>query len=366
MKHTRILKALAVILAISLGMALLVGCNDDEELHEVSDSTMKYLDTEIQIILYTDDTEKGEELIDAAFDEIARLEGILSRHVEGSDIMKINEKAGESEVDVNPETVELIEEAKEWGEKTEGHFDITIAPLMNRWGFDPDRTYEKIGDGGNEDSEIDFELPTEEEIEELKELVDYTKIELDTEEETVFLPEEEMELETAGIAKGYVMEGVLELIQEEGIKHALVRAGGDMTTIGDKPGDEPWVIGIMNPRESGQFATYHLDDKSMGTAGDYMRYFELDGERYSHILDPIDGRPAKGIVSATVEASTAMEIDVISTTAFVKGKDKGLEFIENLEDVEGALVDEDGVVHYSSGFEDNMAADGPASGDKIF
>ncbi|UMZ72861.1 FAD:protein FMN transferase [Natranaerofaba carboxydovora] len=361
------LKIPVFLLLIVFLTIVFVGCGDESGgYEEVTRSSFSYLDTEIQIMVHARDTEKGENAIDNAFEEIERLESILARHQADSDVNRINENAGVEEVEVNPETMELIEKAVDWGELTDGHFDVTVAPLLNRWGFGEDRLYELIGREDEEgEPEVDFEIPAEEEIEELLEYVDYQQIEINEDENTVFLPEENMQIEMAGIAKGYILEGALEVLIEEGIEYGFVRAGGDITTIGGKPDNEPWVIGIRNPREQGHYASYYLEDNSIGTAGDYVRYYELDGERYSHIVDPIEGRPARGVVSATVDAPTAMEIDVISTTSFVMGVEKGLEFIESLDDVEGALVDEEGTVHFSSGFEENMG-DGPEQGAKIF
>ena len=364
---------IVLLLIATLLITAFVGCgegdgNGDEngDYEEITRSSLSYLDTEIQIMLYVRDSEKGEDAIEKAFDEIERLEGILARHQADSDVNRINENAGVEEVEVNPETMELIKKAIEWGELTEGHFDVTVAPLLNRWGFGEDRLYELIGREDEEgEPEVDFEIPTEEEINELLEYVDYQQIEIYEDENIAFLPEEDMQIEMAGIAKGYILEGALEILIDEGIEYGFVRAGGDITTIGGKPENEPWVIGIRNPREQGHYASYYLEDNSIGTAGDYVRYFELDDERYPHIVDPIEGRPARGVVSATIDAPTAMEIDVISTTSFVMGVEKGLEFIESLDDVEGALIDEEGKVHYSSGFEDSMR-DGPEQGAKIF
>lgn len=342
----------------------LTGCGNN--LEEVSKTTPQYLDTELQIMIYAENEREGEEIIDEAFEEISRLEGILSRYESGSDIREVNENAGKEKVEVSPETIELLKEAKKWGEATEGHFDVSIAPLLNRWGFDDDNTYLDIGEKDDTgDLKVDFKIPDEEEIAEILDYVDYTKIEIDEEEETVYLPDERMELEVVGIAKGYVLQSAEEILLENGVEHGFLRAGGDIATIGGKP-DEPWIIGVTNPRDStSSFATLEIEDRAIGTAGDYMRYFMLDGQRYSHILDPKEGRPVDEVVSATIEAETVLEIDVISTIAMVKGVDEGIRFVENLDSVEGALVDKDGRIHYTSGFED-IVESGPEDGDKIF
>lgn len=273
------------------------------------------------------------------------IEKTVSRHVEGSDIFNLNQKAGIAPVIVEEYTMEILLLAKEYGEITNGSFDITISPLLSLWGF------------GEEEQRV----PKKEEILSLLPLVDYSLLELDEEAMTAFLSKEGMAVDLGGIAKGYIVDRGIEFLQLRGIENALISAGGDISVIGQRLGGGPWRIGIRDPFGSPDEhlgLILKLTDSSVDTSGSYERYFEEDGILYHHILHPSTGLPARGVVSATVVAETSAVADILSTALFVLGLEKGSELIRSLPSLEALIIAEDNQIWMSPGFQDIVNNDG--------
>jgi FAD:protein FMN transferase len=292
------------------------------------------MDTTVELRFDGSDPREAEQLKDAVFGEMARLERLLSRTVEDSDVSLINSRAGLAPAAVNPETMALIETALAYGRLSEGAFDITVAPLLDRWGF-RDRQYR---------------LPSPAEIEQALRLVDYTLVEVDPARGTVFLPAAGMSLDLGGIAKGYIVDRGLAELKKVGVSHAFLNAGGDIGLIGSRPDGTPWRIGIKDPRGDDIIRILPLaGDIAVVTSGDYERFFEQDGVRYHHILDPATGYPTRSLASVTVVAPTAVVADALSTALFVLGPERGMALIESLPGVEAVLITTDLAVLVSSG-----------------
>ena len=152
-----------------------------------------------------------------------------------------------------------------------------------------------------------------------------------------------------GIAKGYVIERGAAMLREHGIEYALLNAGGDTRVIGDRRG-QPWIVGIRHPRVAGEVVTrVPIVDEAVSTSGDYERFFEENGRRYHHIINPTTGVPTQGILSVTVIGPDATMTDGLSTTVFVLGVEAGLEIIESMPEYEAIIVDNEGKLAYSSG-----------------
>ncbi len=323
---------------------VLTGCEDEEYVDH-----RFLMDTEVEIRVEDSMSHsKAEEIVEEAFDKMEELERQFDRGTEGSDVWKINQKAGEEAVQVKPETFYLIEKGLEFGEKTGGAFDITIAPLVDLWGF-----YDGDRESSGEQEESGDALPSPGEIEEVLQLVDYSRVELDEENKKVYLPKPEMKIDLGGIAKGYIVDEAANLLEDYGIEHAMVRGGGDIRLVGDKKG-EPWVVGIRDPEAGGHLALLYLSDAGIDTSGDYERYIEVEGERYHHILDPETGYPAEELVSVTAVAPDTLRADVISTVIFVTGPEKGEELLEDFPEVEGFWYDDGGNIEYTPGLEDKL------------
>lgn len=305
------------------------------------------MSTEVQLVFYSREGRRAaDDIAQKTFEEMERFEAMFNRGLEGSEVWKINENAGVKPVKVNSHTLDLIEESLYFAVLSEGRFDITIAPLVDGWGFFP---------GVSEAA-----VPAVEKVTAARSLVDYSLLQVNPEAGEVFLPEKGMALDLGGIAKGYIVDRGMDILVGEGIEQAFLNAGGDIRVLGGKEDSEPWNIGITNPRKTGGdgtgghphnlLATIPLETSAIVTSGDYQRYFEEDGIRYHHILDPFTGFPAGTLASVTIVAPEAKVADALSTAVFVLGP-RGLELIEQLPEVEAFIVTSEMEIIYSSGLD---------------
>ncbi len=308
------------------------GCGKEER--KLS-RTIFLMDTHVDVTIYSASTQAAQTAMGAMFEEMQRLEGLLSRHIQGSDLHRINAAAGEAPVQVRPETIFVLKRALEFAALSEGAFDPTVAPLLELWGF-----------GGAAPA-----VPSVAQLARALELVDYRMVELDEELKTVFLPRRGMKLDLGGIAKGYIVDRGLELARGAG-SAAFINAGGDISVLGRKPGGGDWRIGVQDPRDSGSLvAIINLDAGSVATSGDYQRFFEVEGERFHHILDPDTGMPASGLFSVSIVAPDATTADALATSVFVLGQARGMALVEGLPGVEALIVNEKGELLLSSGLD---------------
>jgi thiamine biosynthesis lipoprotein len=323
-----------VIVAVLAALFITVFRPDDGE--KKVTRTEFLMDTIVESLIYTEDTKLGEEALTSAYREVSRLESVLDRHTSGSDIAKINEAAGSEPVPVSLNALDVIIRSLEVGELSGGAFDITIAPLIKLWGF---------GTG-------DTQIPGEAELAEALAFVDYSQVQVDRGAGTVFLPKAGIELDLGGIAKGFIVDKAVDALRDKGITSAYFDAGGDIRVLGGKPDGAPWLIGIRHPRDRrGIAATVEIRNSAIVTSGDYERYFQVNDERYHHIIDPQSGMPARGLISVTVVATDAFTADAYSTAVFVLGLEQGIALVESLPGVEAILITEDEQVHITSGLE---------------
>lgn len=280
------------------------------------------MDTVVTLQIYRGDASQIEAAVEAAFAEIERLEGKLSGWIPDSDISRINEAAGHGLVSVSPETWQIITSAQEFSRLTDGAFDITIGSLMKLWGFQSEGA----------------RVPDEAALQRCLRLVGSQQVLLDSTNAKVGLRGPGALIDLGGAAKGYAVDRAIEVLRERGVEMAVVDAGGDIGLLGRKSRGETWKIGIRHPRAPGQtIEILEIDSGAVATSGDYERYFFQDEVRYHHILDPQTGFPARGAVSVTILAKTALEADILSTAVFVLGSEKGMTLIEQLGEVEGII-----------------------------
>jgi len=238
------------------------------------------------------------------FSEIARIENLLSRYKEESEISRLN---SQGRIEASPETLYLFERSGEFWQATQGAFDITVGPLLARWGF-----YAR-----------GFRIPDDSGIEEARRLIGFDKIKIS--DNIIEFEKEGMQVDLGGIAKGYAVDSAVKKLKQAGIKSALINAGGDIYCLGDKDGS-PWRIAVKAGRDSGFTDYLELKDKAVATSGDYEQYFFIGGKQYSHILDPRSGRPAdSGISSVSVIAADCLTADALATSIFVLGEKEGRE-----------------------------------------
>jgi thiamine biosynthesis lipoprotein len=280
----------------------------------------------------TDDEPQGEEAIDAALAEVARLEDLLSEWRETSEISAVNRAAGRGPVEVGPELYAVVERSIRASELTGGAFDATFGGCGHLWDFRRERP------------------PDEDRIASCLSVVGYRRLQLDPQRSSIHLPRSGMRIGIAGIGKGYAVDRAAEVLLAHGVDDFLVDGGGDIRLAGGNL-DRPWNVGIAHPRRPGELlARLSLDGGAIVTSGDYQRYFERDGVRYHHILDPTTGRPARRSVAATVIAANATDADALATGLFVMGPERGLALVETLPDVEALMIDSDQRLRTSSGF----------------
>jgi len=290
------------------------------------------MDTVVTITLY-DWTD--ESAIDAAFREITRLENLLSVEKEGSDLDRLARAAGQDWVDIAPETQEVLELAKEYYTVSDGLLDVTAGPLIDLW---------DINNGGH--------FPSQEELDAVLPLIDSD--DLLVEEGRAYLARPGMKANLGAIAKGYIADRVKDLLVDLGVEHAVLDLGRNILLIGGKTDSTPFRIGVQDPNgeQGALLAVLEASDKSLVTSGVYERYFEHEGVRYHHILDPKTGYPAdNGLAAVSILSDDSANGDALSTTCLLLGQERGLALIESLPGVEALFVDADGTMTPSSGFD---------------
>lgn len=300
--------------------------------------TESLLHTVVQISIYH---KNQEEAMDEGIAYVKEMERLLSTNLEGSDVYRINQAAGKEAVKVDSRTFELIEQALGMGEKSQGRFDVSIGAVNNLWRI------------GSEDAR----KPSDEEIKAALPHINYKDVQLDKKNQTVAV-KEGMILELGAISKGYIADGLKRLFAEKGITTAIINLGGNVVVMGSSPvHKEGWKVGVQDPDEvrGTVVGSVYVTDGSVVTSGIYERYLEVDGVIYHHILDPETGYPVENNISGvTVFTKTSTQGDALSTTLFLLGIDKGMAFIDQLEDVEAVFVDKDRGVHLSKGLKNRF------------
>jgi thiamine biosynthesis lipoprotein len=278
----------------------------------------------------TDRRASTRSLMNEALEVIAELEGQISSWDPGSETSAVNRAAGLEPVSVGADLQELVEIAVSWAERTGGAFDVTVAPLVDLW--------KRAG--------IEGELPGKIEIQ--KELVRVGFKKILVGEGTLFLPERGMRLGFGAVGKGFAADRAAELLLAAGVENFIVGAGGDLVVRGAR-GAQPWQVGVRDPSGRGLLAVSPTSNRAIATSGDYEQFIAIGGHRYSHILDPRSGEPVSGLTSVTVFSARAVDSDALATALIVMGSDQGIEFVEELPDVEALFVTEDGSAILSSG-----------------
>jgi thiamine biosynthesis lipoprotein len=243
-------------------------------------------------------------------------------------VAKINQNAGIRPVPVPLDLMEVLDQALAYAALSEGAFDPTVGPLVQRWAI------------GSEHPRV----PEAAEIEEALSLINWQDVVIDRDAATVFLRRSGMALDLGAIAKGYAADEIAKILQRARVTGAIIDLGGNIVAYGAKQRGLPWSIGIQNPLDSrgtylGIFAIQH---KSIVTSGVYERYAEIEGKRYHHILSTQDGYPVyNGLLSVTIIADRSIDADALSTTAFALGYEKGRALVESVDHAEALFIFED-------------------------
>ena len=321
-------KTIALLLSTLLCLSLLGGCT---KAGQPLSRTDYLLDTVVTLTLYG---AKAADL-DAAFSEIRRLSDLLDAYSPFSDIGWLQAAAGVKPVTVSSETMELLRFAKEMYEKTGGYLDVTVGPLIDLW---------DIRNGGH--------YPTDDELSAALGLLGMDDLILDEAAGTAYLVRPGMRVDLGALAKGYIADKVKELLLARGVQSAVLDLGRNILLLGEKPGRQPFSIGVQSPTAAGEMLrVLALRDKSLVTSGTYERYFEHQGMRYHHVLDPFTGFPAdRGLLAVTVLSDSSLWGDALSTACLLLGAERGMALIDTIPEAEALFVLADGTVQTTAGF----------------
>jgi thiamine biosynthesis lipoprotein len=328
MRKKLLLPALALVL-------LLTACSSKQK---VLDGNTFGLDTLVEVKIYQYPNKDRDTLIDDTFDQMDQLENTLSRHIEGSDIDRLNKSAGVAPVTVSDLTYRVLKDSLFFSEKTDGLFDITTGPLVNLWAIDPPNGH----------------YPTQEELSATLPLIDYHKIQF-MDNNQIELADKGMTIDLGAIAKGTIADELKSYLISRGVKSALINLGGNVLALGSKPDGSSFVVGIQDPNSplGNYLFSIKVDDESVVSSGDYERFFVYNGKVYHHILNPKTGFPAEtNIKQVTIVTANSQKADGLSTSVLLLGVQKGIQLIESLDGVEAILITKDHFVYFTEGLRD--------------
>ncbi len=300
--------------------------------------TTMLMGSKFDISIVDKDARSADENIDKVVNEITRIENLISEWKPDSQISEVNKNAGIKPVKVDREVFDLTKKALEFSKMSNGAFDISIIAMDKIWKFDGTMT----------------QKPTEDVIKKSIQNVGYQNIILDSINSTIFLKLPNMKIGFGATGKGYAADKGKELMLKNGIENGIVNASGDMTVWGSQPLDKPWKIGITNPFKPDKvLKIITLHNEAVVTSGSYEKFVLLDGQRYSHIINPTTGYPAQGLISVTIIGPNAEKANAFSTSIMVLGKDKGLDLIKKYPEYQYLLITDKGKIIKSKNFNKN-------------
>lgn len=284
--------------------------------------------------------ENAEHTIEEAYKEAAKYEKIFSRQIEDSELWNLNHKG---ELEVSEDLFSVVQEGLKYGDLSDGKFDITMGSVLDLWDFQRDGS---------------SKLPKKEDVNKALETVGYKRIEAKATNDAEYSIKTSgaSEIDLGGVAKGYICDKLSELLLKRGVTSAIVNLGGNITVIGEKPGNKPFNVAIEKPfsERKDMIGIVKMKDGTIVTSGIYERYMEVGGQKYHHILDPATGWPVDtDVISVTIlsKIGNSMECDAMSTTALLLGSERGLQLVESTPDMEALFQLKDGTKIKSSGFE---------------
>lgn len=316
--------SIILVFILSLG---LICCGDQETLVNKKKENKPYekseeiLGTVISGLAYG---KNAEEALEKAFKRAKDIENMMSVNIKDSELSKINSQAFKNKVKVSDDLYYVIERSIYYADLTQGALDPTIGYIIDAWGIGTNHA----------------EIPEKSVTNKYKNLKNYKNIELDNKNKEIKFLDENIKLDLGAIGKGYVGDEMRIILQEEGIKVALINLGGNVVTLGTKLNNEKWNIGIRNPKDDDRiFASIKSSDEVVVTSGNYERYFIENKVRYHHILDPETAYPAEnGLISTTIITKNGIDADALSTATYILGVEKAKELIESIDGVEAFFI----------------------------
>ncbi len=274
----------------------------------------RYEDTRVSmacvysIVVYGRDMASLRPIVNAAFDEVDRIDRLMSHYKTDTELSRVNREAAKAAVKIDSELFDFISECLRYSRESDGAFDITVGPLMKAWGF-------FRGEG---------RMPSDAELSEARNKIGYQHVVLNPKNGTIFFDKSGVELDLGGIAKGYAVDAAVALLKQRGIGSALVSAGGStIYGLGSPPNADGWEVKIQDPVDHQKTAaTVRLKNQALSVSGSYEKFFELDGVRYSHVMDPRTARPAQGVLSVAVVTDTGTSGDALDNVFYVLGVER--------------------------------------------
>lgn len=297
------MKHFVVLLCLAAWLAATLVCAGETVRVEASVDAMGSTYT---VALYGESRDQQEAIVEQVFEEVRRLDRMLSNYRRDSEWTEVNRFAAQRPVRVTPELFRLLEGCLEYSRRSDGAFDISVGPLMKVWGF-----YRGSG-----------RLPSKPEVAKALETVGYRHVVLDGEHRTVRFTRPGVELDPGGIGKGYAVDRMVDVLRDNGVTSGLISAGSSsIYALGTPPGAQGWKVSIRHPRDSRRVAAeVYLKSESMSTSGNYEKFFQANGRMYSHIMDPRTGFPAPGMLSASVIAPTTLASEAWTKPIFINGR----------------------------------------------
>lgn len=294
---------------------------------------LKLMGNRFEFTVIAENDDLGNLAIDAAVEEIRRIEGLLTTFKDSSETNQVNENAGVKPTKVSTEVLSLIERAQKISAITDGAFDITYGSIdKSLWNFDVNMK----------------SLPDEALALESVSLIDYKNIVLDASDSTVFLKHKGMRIGFGGIGKGYAADKAMQVLKAMDIKAGIVNAAGDLVTWGKQLNGSDWTVGIADPDQTDRpFSALKISNMAIATSGNYEKYVMIGGKRYSHTIDPKTGLPVSGIKSVSVICPSAELADALATPIVVMGMKVGLNLINQLQHVACIIIDDNDQMYAS-------------------
>lgn len=312
---------------IFLILILLAGCSEKPQ-----ERTIFAMDTVMSISAYTQQS-----VIQKAVDRIYELESYFDANSSDSPVAQLNSKG---KIGANKDMLLLLTRAKEISRKTEGAFDPTIYPLVKKWGF----------------ISKEYNVPDKEEIDSLLNNVDYNSIVIDNNE--ISLINQATEIDLGAIAKGYTSQQVIDLFKAQGVTSGIISLGGNVYALGTRQDGKKWRVGIQAPDSEEYVGVISVSDKAVITSGGYQRFFEKDGVKYHHILNPYTGYPANaGLKSVTVVSDDGTMADALSTAIYVMGYDKAVDYWKSEDNFDMILIDDENEIYVTKGIAEDFSAE---------
>jgi thiamine biosynthesis lipoprotein len=292
--------------------------------------------TAVRVELWHDDATAARAAMSAVMDEMHRIDASMSPYKPDSELSRINREAAHRPVAISREMFGLIARSIEFSKLSGGAFDITFSSVGYLYDY---REHVK---------------PSDQQIAQAVPGINYRHLQLDPTARTIHFARPGVRIDLGGIAKGYAVDNCIAILKGRDIRNAIVTAGGDSRMLGDRRG-RPWNVGIRDPRRRGEVAAVlPLADVAISTSGDYERYFEEDGVRYHHIINPKTGKSATGVRSVTIIGPDGITTEGLTKSVFVKGPQAGMRLIESLKGVDAIIIDDAGRMLYSPGLRDAL------------